>query len=126
MGSFPSIIDGAFDNSEHYLTHWDIVELFVPYCKDQALQSNCKLSKKNPQVLIIIREGPKNNPLILRNLDNFLPGTFYSTPPPPPPPSPFLLQLRTKLYHMRRFAQFDTINTINETEDGGASASNIT
>ena len=38
---------------------------------------------KNPQVLLIItRECPKNNPPpILRNLDNFPPGTFYSTTP---------------------------------------------
>ena len=33
----------------------------------------------------------KNNPPILRNLDNFLPGAFYSTLPPP-------LQLGTKEY----------------------------
>ena len=38
------------------------------------------LGKKTLQVhLIIIREWPKNNPPpILRNLDNFSPGAFYS------------------------------------------------
>ena len=42
---------------------------------------NCKLWEKNPQVhLIIVREWPKNTPPILRNLDNFLPSAFYSTP----------------------------------------------
>ena len=29
--------------------------------------------------LIIVREWPRNNPLILKYLDNFLPGAFYST-----------------------------------------------
>ena len=44
--------------------------------------SKCKFwEKKPPQVhLIIVREWPKNTPTILRNLDNFLPGAFYSTP----------------------------------------------
>ena len=42
---------------------------------------------KNPQIyLIIIREWPKNSPphhpIILKNLDNFSPGTFYLTPSP--------------------------------------------
>ena len=38
---------------------------------------------KNPQFhLIIIREWPKNNPPILRNLDNFPADAFYSIPPP--------------------------------------------
>ena len=43
---------------------------------------NCKFcGKKTPQVhLIIMREWPENNSLILRNLDNFPPGAFYSTP----------------------------------------------
>ena len=44
--------------------------------------SNCKFWGKNLQVhLIIIKEWPKNTPPILRNLDNFPPGAFYSTPP---------------------------------------------
>ena len=39
--------------------------------------SNCKFWGKNPQVhLIIIREWPKNNTPILRNLDNIPPGVF--------------------------------------------------
>ena len=52
-------------------------------------ESNCKFLRKNPQVhLIILREWPerpKNDPPppILRNLDNFPPGAFYSNPPPP-------------------------------------------
>ena len=39
------------------------------------------VEKTPPQVhLIIMREWPENNPLILRNLHNFPPGAFYSTP----------------------------------------------
>ena len=39
---------------------------------------------KNPQAQLIIKsECPKNNSPILRNLDNFTPGTFFLTPPPP-------------------------------------------
>ena len=39
------------------------------------------VEKKPPQAhLIIMRKWPENNPLILRNLDNFPPGAFYSTP----------------------------------------------
>ena len=42
--------------------------------------------KKNPEVYsIIIKEWLKNNPSILRNLDNFAPGAFYSPPSPLPP-----------------------------------------
>ena len=46
-------------------------------------RSNGKSFGKKPQVhLIITRELPNNpTPLILRNLDNFPPGAFYSTLP---------------------------------------------
>ena len=41
------------------------------------------LGKKNVQIhLVIAREGLKTPPPILRNLDNFPSGAFYSTPPP--------------------------------------------
>ena len=51
--------------------------------------ANYTFWEKNPQVhLIIIREWPKNNLLILRSLDNFSPGACYST----------LLQLGTEEY----------------------------
>ena len=45
---------------------------------------NCKCWEKIPQVhLIIIRNDLKITlPSILRNLDNFLPVAFYSTPSP--------------------------------------------
>ena len=58
--------------------------------------ANCKfLGKKHKVYLIIIREWPKHNPpLILRYLDNFPPGAFYSDPPTSPPPPH--LQLGTK------------------------------
>ena len=37
-----------------------------------------KKKRKNPQVhLTLIREWPKNNLPILRNLENFPPGAFY-------------------------------------------------
>ena len=56
---------------------------FVPNCGGW---SNYKCWEKNPQVhLIICKEWPKNTvpsqprPPILRNLDNFLLGAFYST-----------------------------------------------
>ena len=40
-----------------------------------------KILGKNLQVhLNIIRELPRNDSSILRNLDNFPPGAFYSTP----------------------------------------------
>ena len=43
-------------------------------------RSNCKFLEKNLHVhLIIMKEWPKNNSPILRNLDNFPPGVFYST-----------------------------------------------
>ena len=55
-------------------------------CREGA---NCKFLGKNPQVhLIIIREWPKTNPPILRNLDNFPPGAFYSNLPPFRSPTP--------------------------------------
>ena len=45
--------------------------------------SFCKFWDKNPQVqLIIIKEWPKNNPPILKNLDNFPLFGFLSTPTP--------------------------------------------
>ena len=58
---------------------------FVPNCWGE--RGGIKLQifwEKTLQVhLIITREWTKNNPPpILRNLDNFSPGTFYSIPPP--------------------------------------------
>ena len=45
-----------------------------------------QILRKSAQVhLIIIRKWPKNNPLILRNLNNFPPYGFYLTPHPPSP-----------------------------------------
>ena len=58
---------------------------FVPNCTGR---SNCKFWEKNPQVyLIISKEWPNPAPPrtpypILINLDNFLPGAFYSIPTP--------------------------------------------
>ena len=67
----------------------------MPNCKGGQI---AKFGKKHSQVhLIIIREWPKNNlapqPPILRNLDSFPSGAFYSTPFLPLP-----LQLDTKEY----------------------------
>ena len=51
---------------------------FVPNCSGW---SNCKFWEKNRQVHFVISKEWPNSPLpILTNLDNFLPGAFYSTP----------------------------------------------
>ena len=46
--------------------------------------ADCKFWEKTQNHLIIIREWPKNIHPILRNLYNFPPDAFYSTPLPPP------------------------------------------
>ena len=83
LGGFELKISYIWSN---YLTHYS----FVHNCStDGGRGVNCKFLGKNPQVhLIIIREWPNNTPPpILRNLDTFPPGTFYSTPPPPAHPT---------------------------------------
>ena len=57
-----------------------IFEMSTLFCLIVGGSQIANFVKKNPQVhLIIIREWPKNDRPILRNLDNVLPGAFYWT-----------------------------------------------
>ena len=61
-------------------------------------------AKKPPQVhLIIKRERPKSNTPILRNLDNFPSGAFYSTP--------------TKIRHKRVELLVPHVNTVTKGQN---------
>ena len=54
----------------------------VPYCRG----SNCTFwGKKTSTSFNYYKSDLKTPPPIKRNLGNFPPGAFYSTPPPPPP-----------------------------------------
>ena len=63
----------------------EIIEIVV-FSGSFSWSSNCQFRGKNAQVhLINTKEWPKNNHPILRNLDNFPSGAFYSNSPHPAP-----------------------------------------
>ena len=78
-----------FQNAMKKIVEYQLKKLSITLLCLNCTGVKLQILGKNSQVhLIIIREENDLNTPILRNLDNFPPGAFYSTPPPHTPHPP--------------------------------------
>ena len=73
-----------FQNAMKKIVEYQLKKLSITLLCLNCTGVKLQILRKNSQVHLIVREENDLNTPILRNLDNFPPGAFYSTPHPPP------------------------------------------